>query len=68
MTTRHSFAGNPNTNDAARYSEMVRRWRANGCHGPRPLPPPSVAQALQRLAELNAKPPETTKPQRSLFA
>lgn len=41
-----SFKGNPNTNDAARYSAALRRWRADGCKGPPPERPASLQTIL----------------------
>ena len=44
MTNRQgsTFKGNPNTNDAARYSASIKRWRDGGCKGPKPEMPDSM--------------------------
>ena len=46
MSTRHTFTGNPATNDAGRYSMAMAKYRAalehwqrNGCSGPKPVQP-----------------------------
>jgi hypothetical protein len=62
----HNWTGNPNTNDAGRYSAAVKRWEAGGRQGPRPDPadfglgpepdgPPSPADVKRQRAAIKAQ-------------